>query len=248
MFSRRILTTLSLALVTAFASVSTLAADFSINPTRVELNVKKSVETITLVNGEDREVSFEVSLFKWTQEANGEWKEVPSKDLVVYPALFKMPANGKGIVRVGSKMKTAPEVEGTYRLSIQELPGGPSPEGTAVRLLTRVSLPIFIAPTQSTKSLTLSASFSSSELALAISNKGNVHTKPQEAQVQYLDASGKALGEAVKTKTNTDYVLPGATVTVKAPLPANCAAAKEVQLTLNESKEVLKAPLSGSCK
>lgn len=231
------------------ASAPTFAADFSINPTRVELNAKKAVDTITLVNGEDRDISFEVSLTKWSQDSNGQWSEVPSKDLVVYPALLKMPTKGKGIVRVGTKDKSvvAPAVEGTYRLSIQELPGGPSPEGTAVRLLTKVSLPVFITPVTSTKQLSLSAAGSASGLNLTIKNGGTVHMNPQEAKIQFLDASGKALGEATKLPNNTDYVLAGASSTIKATWPANCAAVKSVKLDLAEDKE-LQAQVSGSCK
>ena len=238
---------LGLALSAAFLAAPAMAADFSINPTRVELGVKKAVETITLSNGEDRELSFEVSLMKWSQKDNGEWVEAPSKDLVVYPALLKMPANGKGIVRVGGKIATAPEVEGSYRLSIQELPGGPSPDGTAVRLLTRVSLPIFITPGQKTEKFSLAALGSKEGLKLTISNQGTVHSSPQEALIEFLDASGKSLGAAVKGKNNTDYILPGATTTLMQDWPANCSSVKQVKVKLADL-ETLTAPVSGSCQ
>lgn len=235
--------------VAAAVAVPAMAADFSINPTRIELNAKKAVDTVTLSNGEDRDISFEVSLNKWSQDASGKWQEVPSKDLVVYPALLKMPTKGKGIFRVGAKDKSvvAPATEGTYRLTIQELPGGPAPEGTAVRLLTKVSLPIFIAPVKEVRDLALTASGSGSGVSLKIENKGTVHMSPQKASVQFLDAAGKPLGEAVKLKNNTDYVLPGATTTVTQAWPANCSAVKQVKLILSEEKE-LQAPVTGSCK
>ena len=246
---RSILSSCLAAALVLGATTPAFAADFSINPTRVELNAKKAVDTITLVNGEDRDISFEVTLTKWSQDANGQWSETPSKDLVVYPALLKMPTKGKGIVRVGSKDKSvsAPAVEGTYRLSIQELPGGPNPEGTAVRLLTKVSLPIFIAPVSAKKDLSLTASGSGAGLSLTIKNAGTVHMNPQEAKIQFLDASGNALGVETKLPSNTDYVLAGASSTIKHAWPANCAAVKSVKLSLAEDKE-LQAPVSGSCK
>lgn len=238
---------LGLALSAALLAAPAMAADFSINPTRVELGVKKGVETITLSNGEDRELSFEVSLMKWSQKDNGEWVEVASKDLVVYPALLKMPANGKGIVRIGAKIANAPAVEGSYRLSIQELPGGPAPDGTAVRLLTRVSLPVFITPAQKTEKFVLAANASKEGLKLTIANQGTVHASPQEALVEFLDGSGKSLGAAVKSKNNTDYVLPGASTSFTQAWPTNCSAVKQVKVKLADL-DTLTAPVNGSCQ
>lgn len=242
---------LSLSLLTACAtlvSAPVFAANFSINPTRIELNARQSVDTVTLTSVEDRETSFEVSLLKWDQDATGKWIEVPSRDLVVYPALLKIQPNGKGIVRVGAKDKriVAPEVEGTYRLIVQELAGGPNPEGSAVRLLTKISLPVFIKPATERPGVELSVTGTSSDLEYQLKNTGNVHVAPQQLNVTFLDAAGTALGDVTKVPTNTDYALPGATVKVKQPWPANCSAVKSVSVKFANNTEI-KAPVSGSC-
>jgi len=117
----RSLTLLSLALAGMVASSAVNAADFSVTPTRAEISKQRPVETLTLLSNEDRDIFFEVKLMKWTQNnGKGDWVVVPSKDLVATPALLKMPARGKGLLRVGFKPGekadfVSPATEGTYR-------------------------------------------------------------------------------------------------------------------------------------
>lgn len=245
---KRIKINLILSVLLSTLCVQSYAADFSINPTKVDLSNKKTVDTITLNNTEDREVSFEVMLNKWTQDESGKWIEEPSKDLVVYPGLLKLPTKGKGIVRVGVKDKSLfnQELEGSYRLSIQELPGGPAPDGTAVRLLTKVSLPVFLAPQKSTTELSLSTKGNKEELELIIKNEGTVHTSPQEVKIEYLDNNGKSLGEATKLPSSSDYILPQKSSHLFVKWNKNCTQAKEVKVYLED--KTLVSPINGSCK
>lgn len=231
------------------ASPSAQAADFSINPTRINLDSTKAVDTLTLVSNEDREVSFQVSLLKWTQDEKGEWVETPSSDLVVYPALMKMPAKGRGLVRVGAKSKAPLATEGTYRLILQELPGAPVSDGTAVRLLTRVSLPVFLAPTTPTVNLTLQAEKFSKGARLTVLNAGNVHLSPQSTQVEFLDAEGNVVGEPVVAAPGPAYVLGGARNSWTQDWgKTSCQQAVSVKISFENSKEVLTAPFTGGCQ
>lgn len=231
------------------ANMSANAADFSINPTRITLDSKRAVDTLTLMSNEDREISFEVSLIKWEQSPGGQWIETPSRDLVVYPALIKMDPRGKGIVRVGSKIKEAVEVEGAYRLVLQELPGGPGPEGTAVRLLTRVSLPVFIQPTTPKLDLSLAAERVGGGAKLTVLNRGNVRLDPQGTKVEFLDASGNSLSQAQDATPGPAYVLAGSSSSWTQEFKGvSCSAAQSVKITLEEKGTSLTAPLTGSCK
>lgn len=237
-------------LAMAMSTPSAQAADFGINPTRVTLDAKKQVETITLTSNEDREVSFEVTLYKWTQDDKGQWVETPSSDLVVYPALMKMPARGKGIARVGAKNKEVRAQEGTYRLVLQELPGEVSETGgSMVRLLTRVSMPVFLAPAEPIVDLSLAAERSTAGARLTVINNGNVHLSPQNTKVEFVDATGNVIGEPIQAAQGAAYVLGGAkNGWTQEWGKVSCAQAVSVKITLESDKHTLEAPLSGSCK
>ena len=74
--------------------------------------------------------------------------EDTSKDLVVFPRQFDVPAGGKRIVRVGIE-GAPPAAEAAYRVFIEELPPAASAsqgrKGT-VAVIGRFALPVFIVP------------------------------------------------------------------------------------------------------
>lgn len=252
----RSLNLLSLALVAALSSASAWAADFSVSPTRAEISKQKPVETLTLTSNEDRDIYFEVNLLKWSQSNGGEWVTTPSKDLIATPALVKMPAKGKGLLRVGFKPgekpeMTSPATEGAYRLVVRETEGPPPEPGVSrVQVLTEVNLPVFIEPTQVKADLSIgSAARSAQGVTLSVANTGNVRLQPQAVNVEFLDAAGKAVAPAALDESGGAYVLAGSTVnwTLKWPAPSVCKAATQVKVTFETHKKTVTTPLTGNC-
>jgi fimbrial chaperone protein len=252
----RFLNVLSLALVAALSSAPAWSADFSVSPTRAEISQKKPVETLTLTSNEDRDIYFEVNLLKWSQNNGGEWVTVPSKDLVATPALVKMPARGKGLLRVGFKPGEKPEfkapaVEGTYRLIVRETEGPPAAPGVSrVQVLTEVNLPVFIQPAQPKADVKIASGTRSAQgVKLALTNAGNVRLQPQAVKAEFQDASGKAVAPEAVDESGGSYVLAGSSAnwSLKWPTPAVCKAATQVKVTFETTKTSVVVPLSGSC-
>jgi fimbrial chaperone protein len=85
------------------------------------------------------------------------------------------------------------EREKTYRIFLEEIPGPRTDplEGTTLRTLTRLGVPIFIAPVKTEPRGDIEkVGFKQGELFLSVKNKGNVHFTIRAVKVEGIDASG----------------------------------------------------------
>src|SRR6185436_4356630 len=121
-------------------------------------------------------LSFQVAVRKWTQDANGnDVYEDTSKDLVVFPRQFEVPAGGKRIVRVGIE-GAPPAAEAAYRVFIEELPpaaGASQGRKGTVAVVGRFALPVFIVPAGAKSKLAVeSAAAKGGTYTVKLSNAG----------------------------------------------------------------------------
>lgn len=230
--------------VAALAALATIAclapaaaAQFSVNNTRLHLDAGKPVETLVLSNRESRTIAFEVHAKRWTQKADGTWELVPTQDLVVTPLIVKLPPDGEARLRVGT---LSPNVasEHAYRLEINELPEGANVAPGQVRMLTTVSLPVFVEPANAAARFELAVDAIDAKIAtLALRNIGTAYAPPQRAGIRVLDASGKTLHEGT---LETNYVLAGARLPLRATVPASaCARASRIELTIGDDAPIV---------
>ena len=114
-----------------------------------DANTKNVVLTIT--NTSAKEIRFELKPFLWNQAPpDGTMELTPTSDIVIFPPLVTMKPHAVQRVRVGTTAVPGP-VEKAYRVMAEEGPSGDAPAGaTTVAVRTRVGMPVFIAPTQST--------------------------------------------------------------------------------------------------
>jgi fimbrial chaperone protein len=209
------------------------AARFSVNLTRVHLGKSHPVETVALGNEEAQPLNFEVQVKRWTQGADGAWSLAPSDGLVVHPLIVTVPVGGKARVRVGTLAPTT-DVEQAYRVELQQLP---DPNATAdamqVRMLTRISLPVFVEPPGAESRLALAPSSASADrLGLVLRNEGQAYAPPGEASVRVFDDQGRVLHQG---KLTISYVLAGAQLPIATAWPAGaCARAAQVELATAE--------------
>lgn len=213
------------------------AARFSINLTRVHLGKNHPVETVALGNQEAQPLNFEVQVKRWTQGADGAWSLAPSDGLVVHPLIVTIPVDGKARIRIGTLVPTTDD-EQAYRVELQQLP---DPNATAgpmqVRMLTRISLPVFVEPREAQPNLAMTASSASAErLGLVLRNDGKAYAPPGEASVRVLDSHGSVVHQG---KLTIGYVLAGAQLPVVTAWPAAaCARAARVELSTAEGVEL----------
>jgi fimbrial chaperone protein len=229
--------------VAALAALSTIAclapavaAQFSVSITRLHLGAGHPIETVVLSNQEARDVAFEVRALRWTQKADGTWDLAPTQDLVITPLIVKMPADGEARVRIAT-LSPSVASEQAYRVELQELPDSPNAPAGAVRMLTTVSLPVFVQPAQAEAHLELAVdAIDAKHASLVLHNAGTAYAPPDNAVVRVLDASGRALHEG---KLDTNYVLAGARLPVQATIPAAaCSRAATVELTLGKAAPI----------
>ena len=234
---------------TAFLALGSLAlaglasaAQFSLSMTRIHLDASHAVETVAFTNQEDKAVAFEVQVKRWRQAADGTWQLVPDdSSLVVHPLILRVEPGATQRLRVGSLSPTVSE-EQAFRIELNELPDRNAKQINGIRMLARVSVPVFVQPAGAKSALAIVVdSLGTHDARLTLRNAGSAYSAPGEAKLRILDAAGKTLQEDPLT---APYVLAGAQSPMLVKLAGNaCARAASVELVLPDAAP-LAAPVA----
>ena len=103
------------------------AATLGVSPVRVTLSDKQKMDTITVRNDGAEPVSMQLEVLNWSKE-DGEDVFTPTRELIVNPPIFTIPAGSSQLLRVGLRSTPDAQRELTYRIFVQELPPPPSPD------------------------------------------------------------------------------------------------------------------------
>lgn len=181
------------------------AASFSISPVRVELSSGASTGALTLRNSEAVPVVVQAEAMIWEQ-AGGEDRLAPTRDLLVSPAVFTLPANGSQLVRVALRRASDAERELSYRLLLTEVPQRAGGGSIGLNVALRLSLPVFVSPDAKAAPRLEWSVKRASEGALEVTarNAGNAHARILSFSVAPASAAAAAIPQDV-----TAYVLPG---------------------------------------
>jgi fimbrial chaperone protein len=223
---------LALALSSALTLSPARAATFSVSPLRVELDARHRTDMLTLRNTGDEPLRIQVRSMHWDMAGDGEWQLTPSDDLIVTPQFLEIAPGQSGQLRIGS-LTDAGAREASYRLLLDELPnlsegsGGQTPE---IRVLTRVSLPVFLEPAQATRLPALStAQIEHGALVIGMDDRGTRRLDPQKVTLTLIDRNGRVLEQREQM---ANYVLPGSTSFLQVKLSANvCQRAASVSVS-----------------
>lgn len=205
---------LAFALFTAaFSAQAAESTGISLVPITVALEAKRPADAVTLTNGTADDKVFQAEIMNWSRE-NGEDHYTPAKDMLVSPPMFRVAAGAKQVVRVGLKSRAAANspIEKTYRLFLQEVPESApvtpaEAGGTALRLLMRFGIPIFVKPSKLQPESTewKAQAGKDGRIALSVRNNGNRHLKVSEIKLE-------SAGKSASTESFA-YVFPGETYT-----------------------------------
>lgn len=126
------------------------AASLQVAPVRVALTPARPVASIAVGNGDEVEIAVHAEVMVWSQE-NGRDVYEPTREVLVNPAIFRVPAGGQQIVRLGLQEAQGP-LERSYRVYLRQLPrdqAAPREPGAAVQVQTllRIGVPVFMPPT-----------------------------------------------------------------------------------------------------
>jgi len=205
MVQRLILGILASTAVLGLSAAQARAGTFSISPLRVELSSQVQTGALTLRNQEDAPVVVQAEGLLWEQ-SDGEDRLTPTRDVLVSPAVFTVPANGSQLIRVALRRPADAGRELSYRLILTEVPQQASPDLTGLNLALRLSLPIFVAPAASAEpQLEWTATRDADgAIALTARNAGSAHARVLSFTVAPATGAGPTVDERV-----TAYILPG---------------------------------------
>lgn len=172
-------------------------------PVNIQLAAEQKATFVTVLNRGASTTSIQVRGFAWNQD-EGQDELIASDDLLVSPPMATIPPGGKQVVRL---VLRHPEErsEGTYRIIIDQIPPPATPG--FVRVVLRLSIPVFIEPDQrAAPRLQFQLTREGNETFLVAHNDGLVHQVLRDIDL-VTDA-----GTRLKTDTNASpYILAGAT-------------------------------------
>jgi fimbrial chaperone protein len=206
----------------------------------VELSGREPRAILALHNGGPEPVRLEVKAHRWAQGDDGQMQLSPAEDLVVFPPLLTIgPGEGRNI-RVGTTAEAGAE-ERSYRIFLEELPPAEKAGGAArVRVLSRIGIPVFVAPARAVaRAALLDPSLEKGRALLALRNTGTVRIRPSQVRLEGLGADGRAL---FARDLDAWYVLAGGERRWEVPLPGEaCAKVRALSVEAALEKEVLRA-------
>ncbi len=166
-------------------------ANFSIQPIRIFFEGGKKTDIITIKNEDQKIIALQINSVAWTQDEKGDNIYLPTEDILFFPKLLEINPGEEKIIRIGNKVSRG-NAERTYRLFIEEIPDNSKLETTAVRILMKVGIPIFIAPVKAAASGVIeNIELSKSSLRLDVKNEGNTHFIIRSIKVKGRDGAGK---------------------------------------------------------
>ena len=224
------------------------AATFTVNPTQIFLSGKTTTALLTLRNDSEETLRFQVSAFAWQQTPSGELSLTPTQDVVFFPALLTLAPTEERRIRVGATVGVAAQ-ERTYRIFVEELPTADGERANAVRVLTKMGIPIFVRPQKELATADLrDLALRQGALQFNLANQGNVHFVPQKVVVRAASASGERLFEE---ELKAWYILAGGRREFTVAIPAAACArvatlTVDVEFDANVLNESLQTP-GGTC-
>ena len=225
-----------LALALLLAALPLRAAGLNVSPVQVRLTPEESKALVTLRNDGAGETRFEVTAKAWDEDAAKGMVLAPTQEVVFFPTLFTLKPGETRNVRVGVTVPFGP-VEKTYRLFIEELPPPEKPSSSSsVRVLTRVGIPVFVAPVKSLDDVKLSAiSVSGGKASIEVRNRGNEHFRVDSVRVEAMAQGGAKLFEK---QSSGWYVLAGGHKRYDLELARDaCAKVRRLLVTVKTDRE-----------
>jgi len=227
---RAALSTIAAFLLSALVAGPARAEGLQLTPVIVELNREQSNAILSLRNDTAAQVRYQLSAVTWDQDSAGQLKLAPTKDVILFPLLLALKSGEQRNVRVGVQPDRFGAVEKTYRVFLDQLPSPDRPGNKpAVQVLTRVSIPVFLAPERSVPALRIEkAEISQGKVSFQLQNLGNVRVRPTEIVADALSGNGSAV---TRQRWDGWYVLAGTDRAYQWPLPKEgCERVRSVRI------------------
>jgi fimbrial chaperone protein len=230
-----------LALLTVSASPSH-GATFEVTPLRFSFSAAKGSDILNIKNESEGNLQVQIKAYEWTQDAEGKDNYAETKDVIFFPRILSLKQSEGRIVRVG--MKGPPgKREKTYRMYLEEIPGKEALQGTTVRTLLRIGIPVFFAPVapEAKGNLEGLKTESGGKVSFLIKNEGNVHFIIRSIKITGQDASGS---EVFADESQGWYLHAGVAKAFTREIPKNeCPKVRRINVEVTTDKPTLSGAL-----
>ncbi len=193
------------------------SASVQVVPVRVEISAQRTAGELRIINSGDKPVSMQVDPREWSQNVDGVDQLAPTEELLAVPPLFTIPPGRDQIVRLGLLGQPSPTHEKTFRLLVTELaPASGEREASAVRIRLQLSIPVFVAPSESEAIPELvveDTRIGADGVIVTLRNTGNTHVKLKQLSVA---ASGGDMPDDGRSGKGR-YLLPGTSAEIFVP-------------------------------
>ena len=223
-------------------------SSFEVSPIRVTFQPNESSTLMTVRNEGDEKLRLQISVMAWDQRKDGEMVLKPTSDIIFYPTLLTVDPGAQRNLRVGTK-GSAVAKEQSYRIIVEELPPNAKIQGSGVRIVTKMSIPIFITPAKAEiKNVIERITLRGSDVSFDLKNQGNVHIQPREVRLKGMGADGSV---QLERKIPGWYILAGGLREYRLDLPkGGCSKIKDLTVEVDMDPQPLKESYSvpaGAC-
>jgi fimbrial chaperone protein len=228
------------------------AASFQVDPVNVTISAKETSALLAVRNLGEETVRVQISVFSWKQTLAGEVDLGATHDLVFFPSLLTLAPREVRNVRITTASPAtiaAATVEQTYRLIVEELLPvvKASIPTTAVRVLTKMSIPVFLQPPaiQAIPHVE-KLSVQGHAATFVVTNAGKTHFMTRKVRLFVSTPSGKTLFD---TTVGGWYVLAQGTREYEIQLPpAACANGAGITVEIDTDQGNAKQHLDATCR
>jgi fimbrial chaperone protein len=217
------------------------AANFSVEPVRVILDVQHRTERMAIKNESEQPLTVLIKSYRWTQAQEGTDQYNETEDLIVFPRALTLAAGEERFVRVGMAAPSGPK-EQAFRIYIEEQPikDEQAPKGASARVLMRVGVPVFaqtLKPEPALKARELI--MAKGHLHYTLTNAGNSFVTADQITINGLDDKGR---EVFAKNLGGVYMLAGNTRSFDVEIPGEqCKRIATISVTTkSEGKELHK--------
>ncbi|PNE04238.1 type 1 pili usher pathway chaperone CsuC [Alcanivorax sp. MD8A] len=200
------------------------AGQLTVAPIRLTLAPNQANATFTLTNNASSEGFYQLQLLAWDQ-VDGQQQLRQQQDLVVTPPVTMIPGNTDQVVRIIRQQPTVSDKEKSYRLIISEIPDTESDSGAQLKVLLRLSVPVFVG--DDAQQPALSAHWAAD--GIRIDNHGTGHARLSDVQGQ-----GLASAPPLELKPGlAGYALPDRSLLLSLPKGIDRSTLRQLHFNVN---------------
>ena len=202
---------------------------------RIDITRSARSAELRLTNTASEELSVQIDVRAWSQDSGAD-ELIETQELLAVPPLVTIPPGERQIVRIGHLATPSPDLEKSFRVIVTELsPNSRGPNGSALSMRLRLSIPVFVAPGSGTAAPNVvldRLEHGTGDAAVTLRNAGTAHVKIDRVEFRQGGEWSVLPGEAL---SQIRYLLPN--TSARLAIPQRLADAEAIRITSADRKE-----------